>query len=154
MDPADLAIRWNERLSIGIAEIDADHQRFILLVNDLLWAISARLAKPKIEHRLRLVIRDAKTHFTHEELLFAEHGYPDANHHAELHAELMDQLLRVLDDFNRSEDYYHSIEYGSIIKQLLLNHLLDEDMKYREFLVSRMNRFGAERSGSKIQRRA
>jgi hypothetical protein len=52
------------------------------------------------------------------------------------------QLLRVLDDISRSDDYSHAIGYGTRIKQLLLKHLLDEDMKYREFLVLRMNRLG------------
>jgi len=140
MDPANPTLQWNESLSIGIPEIDADHQLFMLLVNDLIWAINARLEKPRIERRLRSVIADAKSHFTHEERLFAEHGYPGASHHAALHEELMNQLLRFLDDFGRAEDYSHAIEFGTLIKQSLLNHLLDEDMKYREFLLLRMNR--------------
>jgi hemerythrin len=140
MDPAVWMIQWNERLNVGIFEVDADHQRFILLVNDLNWAISAQQEKPEVERRLRLIIADAKTHFEHEDGLFAEHGYPGANHHAELHAEVTSRFLRVLEDFNRSEDRYRWIESGLLIKKLLVDHVLEEDMKYRDFLGSRMNR--------------
>jgi hemerythrin-like metal-binding protein len=139
VDPTIWTIQWNESLSVGIPEIDTDHQRFILLVNDLNWAISARQEKPEIERRLRLIITDAKTHFRHEELLFAEHGFPGAAHHAELHTELTSEFLRVLGEFNRSQDSYHWIKSGLLIKKLLVDHLLEEDMTYREFLGSRMN---------------
>ena len=139
MDPAVSMIRWNESLSVGIFEVDADHQRFMLLANDLNWAISAQQEKTELERRLRLIIADAKTHFEHEERLFAEHGYPDAKHHAELHAGVTSRFLRVLDDFNRSEDRYHWIENGLLVTKVLVDHLLEEDMKYREYLGSRMN---------------
>ena len=142
MKPAVWTIQWNENLSVGIPEIDADHERFASLVNDLNDAIAARREKPEVAHRLKLIIADAKLHFEHEEKLFDEHGYPDAKHHAELHAELTGRLLHLLDEFERSQDSYHWIESGLLIKKLLVDHLLDEDMKYQDFLGPRVNRPG------------
>jgi hemerythrin len=140
METAVWAIQWDESLSVGIPEIDADHQRFIALVNDLNSAISSRQEKPEVERRLRLIIADAHIHFEHEEKLFAEYGYPDAKRHAELHAEITSQYLRILDEFHRYKDSYLWIESGLLIKKLLVDHLLQEDMKYRAFLAARMHR--------------
>lgn len=140
MDKAFWAVQWNESLSVGIAEVDADHQRFIALVNELNSAIAGRQEKPEIERRLMLLIADAKIHFEHEEKLFSEHGYPDAEHHAELHAELSSEFLRILEEFKRTEHSYCWIESGLRIKNLLVDHLLEEDMKYRDFLGPRINR--------------
>ena len=140
MKPAIWTIHWNEDLSVGIPEIDQEHQRFISLVNDLNYAIAEREEKAEVERRLRLVVADATTHFEHEERLFAEYGYPDAERHAELHAELNRQLLHILGEFRQSQSSYHWIERGLLIKRLLVEHLLEEDMKYREFMEPRVNR--------------
>jgi hemerythrin len=143
MEQSVWTIHWNESLSVDIPEIDVEHQHFISLVNDLNAAIIARQQKPEIERLLILIIADARSHFEHEERLFAEHGYPDAAHHAELHAELTSQFLGVLDSFKDAGRSYRWIEAGLLIKKLLVDHLLEEDMKYRHFLGVRMKRFGA-----------
>jgi hemerythrin len=131
---------WDDSLSLGIAEIDEDHRRFISLIDDLNHAIMSRQEKPKIERALNLVIADAQSHFEHEETLLSRHGYPEVNHHAELHAELTLQLLGVMDAFNSSELSYEWIENALRIKKLVVDHLLDEDMKYRDFLKLRLKR--------------
>ena len=131
---------WDDSLSLGIPEIDEDHRRFISLIDDLNHAIISRQEKPAIERALNLVIADAQSHFEHEESLLARHGYPEVNHHAALHAELTLQLLGVMDAFNSSELSYGWIENALRIKKLVVDHLLDEDMKYRDFLRLRLKR--------------
>lgn len=60
---------WDESLNMYIPEIDADHQRFILLVNALNEAIVARMSMEEIKTRVRDLQDDAVTHFAHEERL-------------------------------------------------------------------------------------
>ena len=131
---------WDDSLSLGIPEIDADHQRFISLIDDLNHAILSRQEKPVIERALQLVVADAKNHFEHEERLLCRYGYPDVRHHAELHAELTLQLLGVMDAFNSNERSYEWIENALRLKKLVVDHLLDEDMKYRDFIKPRLQR--------------
>jgi len=131
---------WDDSLSLGIPEIDEDHRRFISLIDDLNHAIMSRQEKPEIERALKFVVADAKDHFEHEEQLLYRYRYPEVSHHAELHAELTLQLRGVMDAFNSSERSYEWIENALRIKKLVVEHLLDEDMKYRDFLQPRLKR--------------
>ena len=135
-------MEWDDSLSLGIPEMDADHRRFIALIDSLNQAIVSRQEKPEIERALNLVIDDAKSHFEHEEQMLFRHGYPDAGQHVELHAELTLRLLALMDAFHQTERGYEWLESALGIKKLAVDHLLDEDMKYRDFLKSRTKSAG------------
>ena len=62
-------LEWNENLSVCIPEIDAEHQRFIGLVNDLNEAIVDRLDIAELQKRMQSILDDAAEHFAHEEAL-------------------------------------------------------------------------------------
>jgi len=65
---------WDESLSVYIPEIDAEHQHFIRLVNELNEAIIVRMNKKEIKSRMRAILDDALMHFAHEEAAFKEGG--------------------------------------------------------------------------------
>jgi len=132
-------IVWDESLSVGIPEVDEDHRRFIGLINDLNQAIVARAEKAEVGRRLFALIADAKAHFDHEERLFREHDYPEAERHAEIHSNLLAQLGPAMVIFESSPWSRVWVEKGLLIKDLLVEHLLEEDMRYREFLSEQMN---------------
>jgi hemerythrin-like metal-binding protein len=132
------AIVWNEDLSVGIAEMDDDHERFIAMVNGLNQAIIGREGREQIRRRLHLIVLDAKDHFRHEQQLLDEFGYPDAAHHAGAHTKLMGRIIEAMDFVHRSEGRELWIEQGLLIKGLLVEHLLNEDMRYRDFLISKI----------------
>ncbi len=127
---------WDESLSMYIPEIDADHQRFILLVNALNEAIVARMSMEEIKKRMRALQDDAVAHFAHEESLFREWGYPQADEHACLHAEIIQNLQHIMDIFSDSPMPYECIAAGLKVKEVLITHLLTEDTKYRDFYLA------------------
>ncbi|MDD4890519.1 MAG: hemerythrin domain-containing protein, partial [Phycisphaerae bacterium] len=116
-----------------IPEIDVEHQRFIRLVNELNEAIIMRLNVEKIRERMQAIVDDAAAHFTHEEVLFREWGYPAAGKHAERHAEIMRTLREIMERFEHDGTEYEWIEAGLQVKQALIDHLLNEDMRYRDY---------------------
>ena len=126
----------HDDLSAGIPEIDEAHRRFISMVNALDHALNARKHQREIQRIMNLLIEEALQHFRHEERLFAQYGYPDAMYHAGMHAKIMRELVIVKQQFDTagfSEDW---IGDGLQIRQLLMDHLLEEDMKYRGLLQS------------------
>lgn len=127
---------WDESLSMYIPEIDAEHQRFIALVNALNEAIVARMDMEEVKKRMRALQDDAATHFAHEETLFREWGYPQADEHACLHAEMIQTLHNIMDIFSDSPMPYECIAAGLKVKQALITHLLTEDTKYRDFYLA------------------
>lgn len=127
---------WNENLSMYIPEIDVEHQHFIRLVNELNEAIIARLNKKKIKSRMRAILDDAAMHFAHEEAAFKEWGYPDAEQHAQKHAQIIFFLNEVMEGIDRGRIEHGWLEAGLEMKQVLIQHILNDDMKYRDYHVA------------------
>lgn len=123
---------WDASLSVGVPEIDREHQGFIRLINELNEAIITRLSKQEIVARLRALMLDAKEHFAHEEALFAQWRYPKALEHAQEHREILGALDASLERFQHDCTEYELIESGLDVKAALIEHLLSQDMQYRD----------------------
>ncbi len=144
MEPRIWNIEWNDGLSVGIPEIDADHQRFILRVDELNQAIAARMDVDDIKKRLLPIIDDAVQHFAHEERLFKDWKYPDVDDHANKHA----WVIKMLKTFIRTTDTRTPlpewVEIGRAIKQTLIAHILIDDMKYAKFYRKNVAKNGTQ----------
>ncbi len=124
---------WDESLSVCIPEIDSEHRRFIRLVNDLNEAIVNRLGRTEIQKRMQRILDDAAEHFAHEETLFRKWHYPNAEEHAMKHAAVTEALNDIMGQFNRDGSEYGWVAAGLKVKDALIEHLLREDMKYRDY---------------------
>ncbi len=134
MDRSALTVHWSSKLCVGIPEVDREHQRFLTLVTDLVAFIVEGKAKTAIERQMRLVLADATSHFEHEERLFLEFGYPEATRHAGLHAQITKRLLRAMDEFTATDLNSTWVDKALNVRQMLVNHFLQEDIKYRGYL--------------------
>ena len=133
----DWEIKWSDTLSVGVPEIDEDHRKFVARVNDLNQAIVECADKPTVERLLDLMLMEASHHFWNEQQLLAKWKYPDRAVHAAKHAHLTAQFARVMKEFEQADVSFTWALKGLYIKQLLVDHLLKEDMKYRDFLRMR-----------------
>ncbi len=133
MEPHTWKVEWNEGMSVGIHEIDADHKRFILLIDDLNRAIVDRMDLEYVKKRLQLILDDAARHFAHEEKLLQEWRYPDANEHAKKHAAALKSLEAIQEQLFAYKMTSEWIDVGLKVKDILINHMLTEDSKYAEF---------------------
>jgi hemerythrin-like metal-binding protein len=135
-DSSPWQLVWNDGLSVRIPEIDAEHQNFILLVNELNAAIIGRMDVEEIKYRMQSILNDATKHFAHEDQLFKQWGYPEAEEHAKKHEELVLAMHEIMSHFERGGVDYEWIEAGLKVKEALIGHMLDEDMKYRDFCIA------------------
>ena len=132
---------WDEAMSVGIAEIDAQHQHFIELVNELNKCILWRMPLPDIRAAMNAIYTDTQQHFSNEEQLFKEWQYPETHIHAQIHAQILQLLREICDRFKFDDSSeYELIDAGLKIKHTLVEHLLTEDMKYRDFFYAQENR--------------
>ena len=135
-DPMPWRLQWSRELSVHIPEIDAEHKHFIELINALNEAIAERMSFSEVRRRMQDVLDDAVAHFEHEEALFIEWGYPEAEQHAREHAaatKIFGEIMRRIKNSERAEEWE---EAGMQVRQLLVAHLLNEDMKYRDFRLA------------------
>ena len=139
MDKREWEINWSDSLSVGVAEIDAEHRQFVTRINELNHAIVEGKDKPTVERLLDLMFMEATHHFWHEQRLLAHWKYPQRAEHTAKHAQLIAQFERVMKEFEHAGVSFTWALKGLYIKQLLVEHLLREDMKYRDFLRRRDN---------------
>lgn len=142
-------ISWNDNLNVGVPAIDEVHRQFVARVNDLNKAIVAGEEKAEIERLLDLMLMEAAHHFWDEQQLLARWKYPQLAEHTAKHAQLMAELNHVMQEFQQADLSFTWALKGLHLKQLLVDHLLREDMKYRDFL----RRFKEAAAGEKSRRR-
>lgn len=133
MKPPIWKIEWNDGMSVGIPEIDEDHKRFASLINNFNRSIVDRMDLGEIKKRLQFILDDAVQHFAHEERLFKQWEYPDAEDHANKHAQAISALQAIQEKFITSGLEAVWINAGLEVKDLLVTHLLTEDMKYADY---------------------
>lgn len=137
MEEAEWKIAWNDALAVGVPEMDDEHRRFISRVNEVNKAILDAEDKATVERLMELMLMEAAQHFLHEEQLMQQWHYPLAQTHVEQHAKLGAKFNQMMQEFQKSDLSYVWALKGLRIKQLLVEHLLREDMKYKEFLQTR-----------------
>lgn len=131
-EPFPWALQWSEQLSVNIPEIDAEHQHFIQLCNEFHEAIALEKGLAEIKKCMQAILDDAGSHFYHEETLLKKWNYPLTEAHAEIHAQTLVELSSVIKNAvgRRESDW---IETGLKVKRILIEHILNEDMKFRDF---------------------
>ena len=149
MEKSEWEIAWSEFLSVGVAEMDDEHRRFIARVNEVNKAIVESEDKATVARMMDLMLTEAEHHFSHEEKLLAQWDYPETDAHIAAHAEIRAQFERVMKQFAQTDISFVWALKGLHVKQLLVEHLLKEDMKYRDFLRARVRPAGNSTTGQK-----
>ena len=92
-------IEWENYYSVGISIIDKQHQKLIIIINDLADA----MRQGKGREITKQIINDLKNytleHFTTEENYFKEFDYPDTEEHIKEHHDFIDKVNMFQTDF-------------------------------------------------------
>ena len=129
-------LKWSDLLTVGVPQMDEEHKKFISQVNELTKAVVDCSDKATIRRLMDSMLAEAASHFRNEEQLLLDWKYPDRAVHAAKHVQLTVQLDRVKREFETPAISFMGALKGLQINQLLIDHLLKEDMKYRDFLRS------------------
>lgn len=135
MSRSSWKIEWSDSLSMSNPDIDAEHQYFIELVNQLNDEImSQNPDKAVMERILGLLLEDAVAHFSHEERLFEEKRYPFTQEHKQIHAGIIKDFNRILETFYSTNLRAMWLAIGLKIRDLLVDHIQKDDRKYIDYL--------------------
>jgi hemerythrin-like metal-binding protein len=128
-------IHWEESFDTGIDEIDAQHQRFVELLNEL----GAGLPQNGENRELELKTLDAlraygEVHFALEERILEDCGYPDLATHRAQHNAYRKRVgeLRLLLDMGHPGI---GREIYDFMNRWLRNHILYSDKQCLPFLL-------------------
>lgn len=126
-------IKWNELLSVNIAEIDQQHQQIIASINELNDAMKSGKGNDVVGAIVNNLITYTVTHFKTEEDLFAKHGYPDTQKHKKEHAAFVNKVSGFRDGFEKRKSFL-TLEVMSFLSEWLSHHILGTDKMYVQFL--------------------
>lgn len=126
-------IIWKDEYSVGHQELDNQHKELIVIINKLLENPDALITSQTISDVLSELTQYVDKHFEYEEQLMKDIDYPDCEAHRNQHIEYHEKIAEIL--------MKAAFERLSAISELLhllqhwwIDHILQEDMKYKPFL--------------------
>ena len=129
-------LEWKDEYSVGIDSIDQQHRRLVNLINQLHTAVTYSTGEEFEREALDELVDYTKTHFTYEEGLMEQNGYPDFEPHKAQHKEMIQQVGDVLAEYEKDQDtaMNNALSY---LSDWLINHINGTDKQYSSFLIGK-----------------
>jgi hemerythrin-like metal-binding protein len=132
---------WKDRMSVGNALIDRDHQKLVHYVNEMHDAMMAGRGKEIVGPILNKLIAYTKEHFGREEIVWKSGHYADFAKHKKQHEE----LLKTVTEFQAkyaSGSIALSVDVMNFLRDWLKNHILKSDKEAAEAIAAARTKTG------------
>ena len=130
-------VQWSEKFSVGVKELDQQHQQLIKMLNRLISTRETTDTRSEtISDILLAMTRYAQKHFKTEEDLMKAYGYPYLEEHKQEHRAYRKKTV----------DLSMATTFGiDAVPEILLaylfdwwtHHILEQDMKYKPFFTEK-----------------
>ncbi len=117
---------WNERMSVGVGQIDEHHKVLIRLMIECREALDTPLGHEMLKETLAALVSYSKYHFLAEERLMLEVGFPFLEAQRRAHREVSDKLSEVVSKYY-SEPAAFKRELFGFLKDWFVNHIVAHD---------------------------
>lgn len=126
-------VTWKDEYSVGIESIDNDHKKLLNLINNLQTSSLYYTGDDFDKQALNELVEYTKFHFSREEKLMEDNGYPDFQAHRRQHKHMTDHVINMVKAYESdSEKTVEDLLY--FLKEWLINHINGSDKEYSAFL--------------------
>lgn len=124
---------WTKENSVGITEIDVQHQRIFTIINNLADSISNNKAQAEIDKILAQLVEYSTVHFGTEERYFKMFNYIYIDDHVAKHHMYNDKVSEFYEK-KKNPNQKQTLPYEIInfLKDWWINHINIEDKKYTD----------------------
>ena len=125
-------IKWRDSYSVGVDKFDQEHMLLVELINEMFIIVRDKGDVSTLANAVEKLIDYTKVHFSDEEEAMEKVNYPHLEEHKEIHTNLLEQVV----DFQRQIEHKGEdlrTDLYKFLREWLINHILDEDMKYSEY---------------------
>jgi hemerythrin len=129
-------IVWSSDLDTGIGVIDNQHKRIVEYINQL-DDISKTRDNSQVATVLDELVDYTLSHFTFEESLMEEAGYPFIKAHKKVHELFAKRIDNYVQRFRMDEDITEELIHT--LKAWLINHIRNDDNDYSEIVRTNMH---------------
>ncbi|MCX6795833.1 MAG: bacteriohemerythrin [Candidatus Falkowbacteria bacterium] len=125
-------IPWQESYSLGISEIDSQHQKMLGIINHLadLFENDKHHNEAEIEQAIIELTEYAIYHFQTEEKYFATFNYDKAKEHIEVHDQYREKVEEWRKRYNESKDPKIFFEISEFLQNWWIWHINNTDRAY------------------------
>ena len=131
-------LQWDPRFAVHVDELDEDHRRLFLVINDLWQAVEAKAERDVLAGALGQLTALMGEHLRREEELLAHWRYPRLRQHAQEHQHLMGRLSELTADVERGNGAAIDAAALDFIGEWLCTHILKSDNDYAQFRSGQM----------------
>jgi hemerythrin len=129
-----MAIVWRKELQIDSGRIDDDHRRLISIINKFEVGVYPQ----DLHEAILCLLEYGKLHFSREERIMAEVGYPQYSNHINEHKGLINDLGVIIKGYN-SAIGSNGLEIvrkhtSHLLRHWLIDHIIKCDVPIRTFI--------------------
>ncbi|MEW5772729.1 MAG: bacteriohemerythrin [Thermodesulfobacteriota bacterium] len=127
-------VQWDETLSVGVREIDAQHKGLLRLINELHDSMAAGRSRETLGEVVSLLKDYAHSHFSTEEKYMRQTGFPGLEEHRLQH----ESFIAKVRDFEQeiSEGRTTPLEVVLFLLDWYVSHVKGVDRQYAGHLQS------------------
>ncbi len=129
--------KWTKDLEFGIKEIDDQHKHIVELVNSFSKMDKTNFSRDDILDFFDEIISYTHVHFSAEEKIFNEAGYPEAEEHIKEHQILLQKINDLFLSFSEDDMAQTVAEVSDLLKTWIEDHLMRVDKRYVSFLLKK-----------------
>jgi len=124
---------WNSKYSVGVKTLDSQHTVLFGLLNDLHAAMLKGQAQSLTGPLLRKLLDYTNTHFSTEEKMLADAGYPGLADHKVKHRALIQKVEGYSVRFEKGEITLN-LHLMNFLRDWLTEHIQRTDREYSAWL--------------------
>lgn len=126
---------WKESFSIGIEEIDLQHQTLLKCLNECINKAPATLEDGVVLALLDEIRMYADTHFKAEENLMRSVSYPELEEQQQQHNFFVEQLAQMERAVNSGDKHVIS-SLAAFLRDWFVQHILEQDKRIGVYMLS------------------
>ena len=123
-------IGWRNEYSVGNEEIDNQHKKIFKLINELYEAFVTKKNDLSTDEVLAELRDYSINHFKMEEKMFEKYNYAYKVEHKKEHESFINTVDNIIEE-SKGNKKLLSMKLTNFLQKWLVNHILEEDMKYR-----------------------
>lgn len=123
-----VSFSWDEKYSVGNEEIDGQHKYMFELANFLPESIEDGSVKKTVMALYKYILK----HFSAEEAMMKNEGFPNAEMHMNMHNDLITKLNEITSvPFKDDENL---LKFKKFVYDWVIEHIMHQDKKFFDFV--------------------
>ena len=129
-------ITWQDKYSVKIPSIDAQHKKLVAIINELYSSMKAGKTKDQLGKTLEDLVAYTKNHFSYEESLLEKADYGDLTEHKKQHVAFVEKITAMCKQYEDGK-LFMSIDICNFLQNWLIQHIQGTDQKYSQLLLEK-----------------